>query len=92
MCQCVCGAVRADDVAVQDLTWIACIVQTVFHILTVVTMVLVLRRMRGKSKMEEMRTRREADKIYTKGFAMETFEKKKPKFWRKYVPLANSSK
>jgi len=77
---------------VQDLTWIACLVQTAFHIMTVVTLVLVLRRMRGKNKIAEMRTSREADTLQTKGFALETFEEKKPKFWRKYVPLANNSK
>jgi hypothetical protein len=76
------------DLMVQDLTWIACLVQTAFHIFTVVTMVLVLRRMNGKKKIEKVRMSQAAENLYGKGYVSKV--DRQPKFWRKYMPLGKS--
>jgi len=52
---------------------------------------MVLRRMNGKKKMEAIRISHSSAEQYAKSPPLETPDAHRPKFWKKYIPVARTS-
>lgn len=68
------------------MTWYACLVQTAFHTLTLVTLVLVVRRASGKRQMRRIRESQMLGNVYEVRPQTETAYK--PGLGRQYMPVS----